>query len=113
MVERRNPLFPRIELLKCLIDDTDTQSYLINDVNGKCVEVFLPVEVKNYYKLRDPKERLNTDFVVKFYEHLDTSWVMDSWWREDKKYTNQRFSWYHMTNLKELYIYLMDLICKL
>jgi hypothetical protein len=33
-----------------------------NNAEGKCVGVFLSVEVQKYYKLRDPKERLNTDF---------------------------------------------------
>jgi hypothetical protein len=44
--------------------------------------VFLPVKVHKYYKIRDLEEQLNTDFIVKFYEHHDTIWVMDSWWRE-------------------------------
>jgi hypothetical protein len=91
MVARRTPVFPCIELLKWLIDHMDTQKCLINDDNGECVGVFLPVEVQKYYKLRDPEERLNTDFVVKFYECHDTSRVMASWWREDKKYTNRTF----------------------
>jgi hypothetical protein len=36
---------------------------------------------------------------------------MASWWREDKNFTNRTFGWYPTTNLRELYIYLMDLIC--
>jgi hypothetical protein len=71
------------------------------------------VEVQNYYKLRDPDERLNTDFVVSFYEIHDTNKVMYSSWREDKKFTNQIFAWYPTTNLREPYIYLMALICRL
>jgi hypothetical protein len=73
MVASRTPVFPCIELLKWLIDHTDTQKCLINDDNGECVGVFLPVEVQKYYKLRDPEERLNTDFIVKLYECHDTS----------------------------------------
>jgi hypothetical protein len=38
---------------------------------------------------------------------------MASWWREDKKYTNWTFGWYPMANLRELYIYLMALLCQL
>jgi hypothetical protein len=38
---------------------------------------------------------------------------MASWWREDKKYTNQSTDWYQTTNLREPYIYLMALICRL
>jgi hypothetical protein len=73
MVARRTPVFPCVELLKWLIDHTDTQKCLINDDNGGCVRVFLPMEVHKYYKLRDPEERLNTNFIVKFYECHDTS----------------------------------------
>jgi hypothetical protein len=75
--------------------------------------VFLLVEVQKYYKLRDPEEHLNTDFMVKFYEHHDTSRVMASWWREDKKFTNRSTGWYGTTNLRDPYIYLMALICRL
>jgi hypothetical protein len=39
---------------------------VVNDENGGCVGCFLPIEVHKYYKLRDPKERLNIDFVGKF-----------------------------------------------
>jgi hypothetical protein len=90
-----------------------TQFFFINDVNGECVRVFLLVEVQSYYKLRDLEEQLNTDFVVNFYEFHDSGWVMDSWWREDKKYTNQTSEWYQMAKLWESYIYLMALICQL
>jgi hypothetical protein len=38
---------------------------------------------------------------------------MASWWREDKKYTNRTSGWYQTTNLRESYIYLMALICRL
>jgi hypothetical protein len=72
MVERRTPVFPCIEILKWLIDHIDTQKFLINDENGECVDIFLLVEVQNYYKLLDLEERLNNDFFVKFYECCDT-----------------------------------------
>jgi len=88
MVASRTPVFPYIELLKWLIDHMDTQKFFINDINGECVGVFLPIEVQSYYKLRDIKEQLNTNFVINLYEFDDTSQVMDSWWREDKKYNN-------------------------
>jgi hypothetical protein len=56
MVARRTLMFPYIELLQWLIDHTDTHKCLINDDNGGCVGVFLPVEVQKYYKLRDLEE---------------------------------------------------------
>jgi hypothetical protein len=76
-------------------------------------QIFLLTEVQKYYKLRDPEERLNTDFVVKFYEFHDTSRLMASWWKEDKKFTNQSNGWYGTVNLREPYIYLMALICSI
>jgi hypothetical protein len=45
--------------------------------------------VHNYYKLREPEEWLNIDFVERFYEKNDTRKAMASWWREDKNFTNQ------------------------
>jgi hypothetical protein len=56
---------------------------------------------------------LNTDFVLSFYEKHDTSKVMASWWREDKNFTNRTSGWYPTTNLREPYIYLMALLCRL
>jgi hypothetical protein len=113
MVASKTPIFPCIEVLKWLINHTDTQKILINDDNGGCVGVFLLVEVHKYYKLRDPEEWLNTNFVVKFYKCQDTRRVMASWWMEDNKYTNRNTGWYETTNLKDPYIYLMDLIHRL
>jgi hypothetical protein len=113
MVACRTLVFPCIEVLKWLIDHTDVHKCLINDENGGCVGFFLPTEVQKYYKLRDPEERLNTDFVVKFYEFHDTSRLMASWWKEDKNFTNRSNGWYGTVNLREPYIYLMALICRL
>jgi hypothetical protein len=112
MVVRRTLVFPCIELLKWIIDHTDAHRCLINDDNGGCIGVFLPVEVQNYYKLRELEEWLNTDFVLSFYQKHDTSKIMASWWREDKNFTNRTSGWYPMTNLREPYIYLMALLCR-
>jgi hypothetical protein len=113
MVARITLIFPCIEVLKWLIDHMDGHKFLINDENGRCVRVFLPTEVQKYYKLRDPKERLNTKFMVKFYEFHYTSRLMASWWREENKFTNHSNGWYGTINLREPYIYLMALICQL
>jgi hypothetical protein len=77
-VESRTPVFPCIEVLKWLIDHIDGHKFLINDENGRCVVFFLSKEVQKYYKIRAPEERLNMDFMVKFYEFHDTSQLMDS-----------------------------------
>jgi hypothetical protein len=106
-------VFPCIELLKWLIDHTDAQKCLINDDNDECVGVFLPSEVQSYYKLREPEENMSTDFVVSFYAAHDTSKIMASWWREDKKFMNRTTGWYPTANLREPYIYLMALLCRL
>jgi hypothetical protein len=86
---------------------------MINDEQGKCVGVFLPVEVNKYYKLRELEVRLNIDFVVAFYEKHDTNKLLASWWKEDKKFINQTAGWYGTTNLREPYMYLMALIYRL
>jgi hypothetical protein len=88
MVDCRTLVFPWIETLGWIIDHTDVMKCLVNDENGSCVSVFLLTEVHKYYKLRDPEERLNNDFIVKFYEFHNTSRLMASWWKEDKKFTN-------------------------
>jgi hypothetical protein len=45
--------------------------------------------------------------MVKFYEFHDTNRLMASWWKEDKKFTNQSNGWYGTINLREPYIYFM------
>jgi hypothetical protein len=92
MVASQTLVFPCIELLKWLIDHIDAQKCLINDDNGECVRVFLPSEVQSYCKIREPKEKLSTNFVVSLYAAHDTSKIMASWWREDKKFMNQTSS---------------------
>jgi hypothetical protein len=67
--------------------------WTINNEEGECVGVFLLVEVQKYYKLRDPKERLKIEFVVRFYDFHDTSKLLASWWKEDKKFTNKSNGW--------------------
>jgi hypothetical protein len=102
MVANITPVFPCIEVLKWILDHTDGHKCLINDENDECVRFFLLTEVQKYCKLIEPEARLNTKFVVKFYEFHDTSRLMASWWKEDKKFINQRNGWYGMVNLREL-----------
>jgi hypothetical protein len=113
MVAYQTPVLPFIETPGWIIDHMDVTKCVVNDENSGCVGVFLPIEVQKYYKLKDLEERLNTDFVVKFYEFHDTNRLIPSWWKEDKKFTNRNNRWYGMTNLRETYIYLMALICRL
>jgi hypothetical protein len=89
MVSCRTSVFPCIEVLKWLIDQTNRHKFLINDENDSYVGVFLPKKVQKYYKLRDSEERLNTYFVLKFYKFHDTIRLMASWWKEENKFTNQ------------------------
>jgi hypothetical protein len=113
MVACRTPFLPCIKILGWIIDHADTMKCIVNNEEGECVGIFLPVEVQNYYKLRDLEERLNTYFVVMFYELHDTIWLLASWWKEDKRFTNRRNGWYNTVNLREPYMYLMALICQL
>jgi hypothetical protein len=113
MVVCRTQVFPCIETLGWIIDHTDAMKFIVNNENNESVGVFLLIEVQKYYNIRDPDERLNTEFVVKFYEFHDTGRLMASWWKEEKKVTNKRNGWYNTTNLRESYIYLMALICQL
>jgi hypothetical protein len=71
--------------------------------------VFLPVEVNKYYKLSEPKVRMNTDFVVNFYEAQYQS-TTSVWWKEDRKFVNMVVGWYSIVNLRDPYMYLMALI---
>jgi hypothetical protein len=112
MVASLSLVFPCIELRKWLIDHTDAQKCFINDDNDECVGVFLPSEVQSYYKVKDSEIKLSTDFILSFYASHNTSKIMVSWWREEKKFMNRTAGWYLTTNLREPYIYLMALFCK-
>jgi hypothetical protein len=83
MVASRTFVLPSVETLDWIVNDTDAFFFLINDVKGKCVGVFLLVEVNKYYKLSKPRVRLNTNFMVQFYELHKTSELLASLLRED------------------------------
>jgi hypothetical protein len=80
MVVSRTPISPYKEVLKWIIDHKNGKKLLINDENDGCIKYFLPTKVHKYYKLTDPEEWLNTNFVVNFYEFHDTRWLMASSW---------------------------------
>ena len=56
---------------------------------------------------------MTVDFVVNFYENFNTDKLLASWWKEHRKFINQTVVWYGTTNLREPYMYLMALICRL
>jgi len=78
MVASRTPIFRCVETLEWIINHTNAKKNLLNDVDGKRVGVFLPVDISKYYKLGEPEVYLNTDFVVKLYEHHNTSQLLSS-----------------------------------
>jgi hypothetical protein len=82
-------------------------------VNDQCVRVFLPMEVRKYYELKEPEVRLNTDFMVKFYEKHNTNQLLATWWNEYRKFVNRESKWYNTINLREPYMFLMALIFRL
>jgi hypothetical protein len=43
-----NPIFPCIETLGWIADHTDAMKCIVNNENGECVGVFLPIEVQKY-----------------------------------------------------------------
>jgi hypothetical protein len=111
MVASRTHVLPCVETLEWIIHHTNAENFLINNRDGECINVFLPTEVSAYYKLKDVEVRLNKDFVVEFYECHNTSQLLASWWREDKKFMNRASGWYNTVNLREPYMFLMALIC--
>jgi hypothetical protein len=109
-VASRTLIFPCIKTIGWIIDHEKMVKCTINNDKGDCFGIFIPVEVKKYYKLRDPEERLNIDFFFTFYELHETSWLVASWWKEDKNFTNRNNGWYKMVKLTDPYMYLMALI---
>jgi len=78
MVASRTVVFLCVETLELIINHTNVKKCLINNVNDQCVGVFFPLEVSKYYKLKELEFRLNTDLMVKFYEHHNTSQLLAS-----------------------------------
>jgi hypothetical protein len=113
MVAAKTPIFPCVELLEWIIHHVDAEKFLLNNKDGECIGVFLPTEVRAYYKLKDYEVRLNKDFLVEFYECNNMCQLLASWWREDNKFFNRALGWYNTMNLQEPYIFLMVLICRL
>jgi hypothetical protein len=112
-VASRTPVLPCIETLGWIIDHDDTVKCTINNEQGIFFGVFLLTEVHSYYKLRDLEERINTNFMVKFYKIHDTNRFLALWWKEDRKFTNRSTIWYNTVNIRETYMYLMVLIYRL
>jgi hypothetical protein len=78
MVASKTPVLPHIETIEWLINHTNFNKWLVIDREGKCIGVFLSMEVNKYYKLSEPKVRLNADFMVNFYELHNTSQILSS-----------------------------------
>ena len=78
MVVARSPIFLYVESLEWIISHIDALKFLISDEQGQCVGIFLPVEVNKYYKPREPKFKLNIDFLVEFHFNHDAKKLVAS-----------------------------------
>jgi len=89
MVVARTHVLPCVKTLEWIIHHIETDKFLINNEDGECIDVFLPMEVSTYYKIKYAEVRINKYFVVVFYECHNTNQLLASWWREDKKFVNR------------------------
>jgi hypothetical protein len=112
-IASRAPFMPCVELIEWVISHTDAQNCRIINDKGECIGYFLPRDVNKYYKLLEPEESLNKDFVISFYEKYDTSKILGNWWKEDKNLLNRSIGRYVITGLREPYMYAMVLLCRL
>jgi hypothetical protein len=81
MVAAKTPIFPCVELLEWIIHHVDAEKFLLNNKDGECIGVFLPTEVRAYYKLKDIEVRLNTNFLMAFHECHNIGQLLSYWWR--------------------------------
>jgi len=58
------------------------------------------MQINKYYKLKEPELRLNTDFMVDFYEKHNTSQLLEFWWKKDMNLINKTTRWYSTINLR-------------
>jgi len=78
MVASRTMVLPCIETLEWIIHHTNADKCVIDNVDGECIGVFLPMETSKYYKIKYHEVKLNNDFVVEFYEHHNTGQLLAS-----------------------------------
>jgi hypothetical protein len=60
-----------------------------------------------------PEVMLVTHFMNDFYEKNDVENTLARWWREDKRFFHKNTIWYAIINLREPYMYIMALLCRL
>jgi len=110
MVASRTPIIPCVETLEWIIHHKNVENCLINNRDGECISIFMPIEVNTYSKIKDVEVMLKNYFVIEFYEHHKTIQLLASQWREDKKFMNRASGWYNIVNLREPYMFLMAMI---
>jgi hypothetical protein len=49
----------------------------------------MPVEVNKYYKLREPKVKINTNLMDEFCEKHNTNRLLAFWWKDERKFMNR------------------------
>jgi hypothetical protein len=112
-VSSRVHVLPCVELMEWVINHTRAQECKIVNEQGECIGSFLPQDMAYCYKLPDPDESLTKYFVIAFYEQYDTNKILSSWWKEDMKFAKRSSGRYAISNLREPYMYVMILLCRL
>jgi hypothetical protein len=112
-VAARASVFSCFGAIKWIIDHTILNNCMFVNTMGNSIGSFLAEHFKKYYKFQKPEVKLVTSFVHEFYDKNDVEKIIAIWWKEDRKFVNRASGWYTITNLRELYLYLMVLICKL
>jgi hypothetical protein len=69
--------------------------------------------LKNYYRLQQPEKYMITRFMEKFHQDHDVRKILACWWVEDKIFFAKNDGLYTMTNLRNPYIYVTTLMCRL
>jgi hypothetical protein len=65
------------------------------------------------YKLPELDEFLTKDFLNDFYDKYESSKVLNNWWKKYRKIIKRSRGRYAISNMREPYMYVMILFCRL
>jgi len=104
-------IIPCSQAIKWVINHTDTKNKTNIKDEGRSISSCQPFELEKYYRLDQLEKCMIIGFVEKFHQENDIKKILERWWVENNRFFAKSDGVYRMTNLRDPYIYAVDLMC--
>lgn len=105
------PIFPCTETIEWILQNTDTDSWMIRGHAGASIAAISSANIVAYYRLPERQEVLNARWLSEFV--IPVKDILREWWQDPSKFWVRTYQAYKIEGLRKVYQLIATMMCRL